>query len=207
MIKVETLLCSISFVWQRVPRSYQEGATTFQNICEQLLLSEPQMLELGKQAYLSYIRFYASYRYDSREVFNFKKLHLGHYAKSFALRDAPTSLGAGAAMRAQAVHKSKQEKKQRVEKNKMRGVIAQKRGAVPKMATMSEFDSGLDNLTQLLSKEKMSHAKRHQHVKTNNRGPTYVAKKASVKSSKKMQSSSKNKGDKGKRKKSVKKHS
>nr|CAD7452034.1 unnamed protein product [Timema tahoe] len=41
------------------------------------------------EAYVSWVRFYASYPKEVREVFCFKALHMGHYAKSFALRDPP----------------------------------------------------------------------------------------------------------------------
>lgn len=39
------------------------------------------------------MRFYSSYPRDMREIFNRKELHLGHYAKSFALRDPPQRIG------------------------------------------------------------------------------------------------------------------
>lgn len=42
--------------------------------------------------YVSYIRSYAAFPKDVRDVFNFQNLHLGHYAKSFALRDPPTRI-------------------------------------------------------------------------------------------------------------------
>ena len=41
---------------------------------------------------MSYIRSYASYPKEARDVFCFKKLHLGHVAKSYALRDPPTKI-------------------------------------------------------------------------------------------------------------------
>lgn len=44
-------------------------------------------------AFKSWVRSYASYPKNSREVFNFKDCHLGHYAKSFAIRDAPRIIG------------------------------------------------------------------------------------------------------------------
>lgn len=44
-------------------------------------------------AFKSWVRSYASYPKSSREVFNFKDCHLGHYAKSFAIRDAPRIIG------------------------------------------------------------------------------------------------------------------
>ena len=38
------------------------------------------------------MRSYATFPKDVRDVFDFTKLHLGHYAKSFALRDPPTQI-------------------------------------------------------------------------------------------------------------------
>ncbi len=45
-----------------------------------------------------FCRSYASFPKDCRDVFCFKELHLGHLAKSFALRDPPskvTGIGKG----------------------------------------------------------------------------------------------------------------
>lgn len=39
------------------------------------------------------MRFYSSYPKDMREIFNRRELHLGHYAKSFALRETPQKIG------------------------------------------------------------------------------------------------------------------
>lgn len=39
------------------------------------------------------MRFYSSYPRDMREIFNRRELHLGHYAKSFALRTPPQQIG------------------------------------------------------------------------------------------------------------------
>ena len=46
-------------------------------------------------------------------MFNFKALHLGHYAKSMGLRDSPAALGAGAAFRAKREMKERREKKEK----------------------------------------------------------------------------------------------
>ena len=43
--------------------------------------------------YVSFVHSYASYPKNLREMFNFKRLHLGHYAKSMGLREAPGALG------------------------------------------------------------------------------------------------------------------
>lgn len=44
-------------------------------------------------AYTSWMRFYSSYPREMRDCFNRKDLHLGHYAKSFALREPPQKIG------------------------------------------------------------------------------------------------------------------
>lgn len=44
-------------------------------------------------AYTSWMRFYSSYPRDMREIFNRRTAHLGHYAKSFALRETPQRIG------------------------------------------------------------------------------------------------------------------
>ena len=52
----------------------------------------------ASQSYVSLVRSYASYPKDVRHIFSFKALHLGHIAKSFALRDPPnkiTGIGKG----------------------------------------------------------------------------------------------------------------
>lgn len=38
------------------------------------------------------MRFYSSYPREMHEVFDRKELHLGHYAKSFALREPPRQI-------------------------------------------------------------------------------------------------------------------
>ncbi|KAF2359479.1 Helicase C-terminal [Trinorchestia longiramus] len=130
----------------RLARSLQEGATNLQLQCEHLLLSSPDLLRSATRAYMSFIRAYASYPREVRDIFCYKALHLGHYAKSFALRDAPSSLHAHQTYQEQAAHQSKVEKSNYRQKEQFDKVLSQKRGAVPKMATISEFDSGLDDL-------------------------------------------------------------
>ncbi len=50
------------------------------------------MHEKACEAYVSFVRSYASYPKEIREIFSFKALHLGHLAKSFALRDPPSKI-------------------------------------------------------------------------------------------------------------------
>jgi ATP-dependent RNA helicase DDX31/DBP7 len=47
---------------------------------------------------VSFVRSYAALPKDVRDVFNFQSLHLGHYAKSFALRDPPAQINTNGRM-------------------------------------------------------------------------------------------------------------
>lgn len=69
------------------------AATKLQLRFEDSVKDREDLHGLATKAYISFVRFYASYPIDSRTVFNFKALHLGHYAKSFALRDPPSQIG------------------------------------------------------------------------------------------------------------------
>jgi len=51
---------------------------------------------LARKAFASHIRAYATHPSDEKHLFHVRNLHLGHLAKSFALRDAPSNMnGAG----------------------------------------------------------------------------------------------------------------
>ncbi|XP_029659402.1 probable ATP-dependent RNA helicase CG8611 [Formica exsecta] len=73
--------------------SVQAAAVALQNDFENLVLEDKQLGAKACKAYISWMRFYSSYPRDMREIFNRKELHLGHYAKSFALRDPPQRIG------------------------------------------------------------------------------------------------------------------
>ncbi|KYQ57421.1 hypothetical protein ALC60_03382 [Trachymyrmex zeteki] len=73
--------------------SVQAAAVALQNDFEDLVLENQQLRAKACKAYVSWVRFYSSYPRDMREIFNRKTLHLGHYAKSFALRDPPQRIG------------------------------------------------------------------------------------------------------------------
>ncbi|CAG5095429.1 Similar to RH17: DEAD-box ATP-dependent RNA helicase 17 (Arabidopsis thaliana) [Cotesia congregata] len=71
----------------------QEAATSLQNKFENFLLNDSKLYNAACKAYSSWVRFYTSYPREMREIFNRQTLHLGHYAKSFALRDPPQRIG------------------------------------------------------------------------------------------------------------------
>ncbi|BAM39317.1 DEAD-box family helicase [Theileria orientalis strain Shintoku] len=53
---------------------------------------DSQLLQLAKNAFKSSIRSYKTYAKELRKAFNFRRLHLGHYATSFCLNMKPTEL-------------------------------------------------------------------------------------------------------------------
>ncbi|KAJ1657509.1 ATP-dependent RNA helicase dbp7 [Dispira simplex] len=50
--------------------------------------------DLAQAAFLSSVRAYATHVSSERHIFHIRKLHLGHWAKSFGLRETPTQVGA-----------------------------------------------------------------------------------------------------------------
>jgi len=67
-------------------------ATTFQLNTERWLLENPRAKEIATNAFVSHTRAYTTHLSSERDCFNFKKLHLGHLAKSFGLRETPKKL-------------------------------------------------------------------------------------------------------------------
>ncbi len=120
----------------------EEEATRLQMEFENLIVADSRMHEAASQAYTSFVRSYASYPVAIRNIFNFKELHLGHIAKSFALRDPPskiTGIGKGHWVRKEAKKKDDLRKEQRVIKAQMKRIDQ-------KSLVMSEFSSGLDSV-------------------------------------------------------------
>jgi ATP-dependent RNA helicase DDX31/DBP7 len=70
-------------------RDWDDKASDWQLELERWALENPEYLEMARRAYQSHIRAYATHVANERHIFNIKELHLGHLAKSFALRDRP----------------------------------------------------------------------------------------------------------------------
>jgi ATP-dependent RNA helicase DDX31/DBP7 len=47
---------------------------------------------MARKAFASHLRAYATHPLDEKHIFHIRHLHLGHLAKSFALREAPSSM-------------------------------------------------------------------------------------------------------------------
>ncbi|XP_077230276.1 P-loop containing nucleoside triphosphate hydrolases superfamily protein [Tasmannia lanceolata] len=66
---------------------------SLQKAIESFILAESRMKKLAKDAFLSWVRAYAAHRGDLKRIFMVKKLHLGHAAKSFGLKEQPSLVG------------------------------------------------------------------------------------------------------------------
>ena len=73
---------------QSLPNSHQRFLFELSEIFQKLI----NFNSIWFEGYVSFVRSYATFPKDVRDVFDFTKLHLGHYAKSFALRDPPTQI-------------------------------------------------------------------------------------------------------------------
>ncbi|KAM0948295.1 putative RNA helicase [Dioscorea sansibarensis] len=64
-----------------------------QKAVESFISSEPKLKQLAKDAFCSWVRAYTAHRGELKKIFMVKKLHLGHVAKSFGLKDQPSLVG------------------------------------------------------------------------------------------------------------------
>ncbi|KAH8108035.1 DEAD-domain-containing protein [Cristinia sonorae] len=71
---------------------FEERATDVQLSFERWVLKHKDHAEVARKAYLSHMRAYATHPSDEKHIFHIRHLHLGHLAKAFALREAPTSV-------------------------------------------------------------------------------------------------------------------
>jgi ATP-dependent RNA helicase DDX31/DBP7 len=51
-----------------------------------------QNVEMARRAFASHLRAYATHPSDEKHIFHIRHLHLGHLAKSFALRETPSAV-------------------------------------------------------------------------------------------------------------------
>ncbi|EFW14210.1 ATP-dependent RNA helicase dbp7 [Coccidioides posadasii str. Silveira] len=77
---------------EAVSKGWEDKATDWQLDIERWALEDSTILEMARRAYQSHIRAYATHIAAERHMFNIKDLHLGHLAKSFALRDRPAKI-------------------------------------------------------------------------------------------------------------------
>ncbi|KAL1825329.1 hypothetical protein DCAR_0313477 [Daucus carota subsp. sativus] len=66
---------------------------SLQKALESCVITEPSLKKLAMSAFCSWVRAYSAHRGELKSIFMVKKLHLGHVAKSFALKEQPSLVG------------------------------------------------------------------------------------------------------------------
>ncbi|KAI7870352.1 P-loop containing nucleoside triphosphate hydrolase protein [Spinellus fusiger] len=112
--------------------SYQIPAQEIQNEMERYTVADEERVMLARKAYWSSVRAYATHCAAEKHIFHIKNLHLGHLAKSFALREAPSALH----------EQSKGRKKKEAKKERMPGQhkFAGKEGVHRKNPLKRDYD-------------------------------------------------------------------
>ncbi|GAA5796339.1 P-loop containing nucleoside triphosphate hydrolase protein [Helicostylum pulchrum] len=87
-ITMETILKNIA----EQGDDFQTPAQDIQNTMENYILSDETHVMLARKAFWSTCRAYATHPAAEKHIFHVKRLHLGHLAKSFALREAPSNI-------------------------------------------------------------------------------------------------------------------
>ncbi|XP_074269294.1 DEAD-box ATP-dependent RNA helicase 17 [Silene latifolia] len=91
-----------------------------QKTLEGFINAEAKMKNMAKAAFLSWVRAYTAHRGDLKRIFMVKKLHLGHVARSFALKEQPALMGG--AVQKQIKKRKKNDLKKTGQSNKKRKV-------------------------------------------------------------------------------------
>ncbi|CAO3627883.1 unnamed protein product [Mucor hiemalis] len=87
-INMETILKNIA----QHGDDYQSPAQELQNTMESYIVSDENHVMMARKAFWSTCRAYATHPAAEKHIFHVKRLHLGHFAKSFALREAPSNI-------------------------------------------------------------------------------------------------------------------
>ncbi|CAN6631639.1 ATP-dependent RNA helicase Dbp7p [Trichomonascus vanleenenianus] len=87
-------------------KKWDVDATTWHLNVERWLLEDDQALVKARHGFQSHIRAYTTHLSAERGVFDMKSLHLGHIAKSFALRETPGG-GAGKSKKTKSKNNAK----------------------------------------------------------------------------------------------------
>jgi ATP-dependent RNA helicase DDX31/DBP7 len=115
------------------PQELWEWATVLQTVFKDYVHSSQKMVSWAKKALQPFIWAYAIYPKELKSIFHIWSLYLGHVAKSFRLRDAPSSLSVCAVKKARFKRPDLQKKTQR------------RNHLVPAEVLHSEHSSGLED--------------------------------------------------------------
>ncbi|TYJ38321.1 hypothetical protein E1A91_A05G436000v1 [Gossypium mustelinum] len=94
---------------------------SLQRELESYISAEPKIKKQAKDAFCSWVRAYTAHRGDLKQIFMVKKLHLGHVAKSFALREQPSLVG--------KTFQNQSKKRKRDMKQKQKGLFKKRKVA------------------------------------------------------------------------------
>ncbi|XP_054730297.1 probable ATP-dependent RNA helicase CG8611 [Anastrepha obliqua] len=67
----------------------QEAASNLQHKCQELIADDKEMHSKACKAFVSWTKFYSTFPKELKPIFNIKNAHMGHFAKSFGLKDQP----------------------------------------------------------------------------------------------------------------------
>lgn len=118
---------------KEISAEWDNNATTWHLNVERRVLEDQVFKELAVKGYTSHIRAYATHLSQEKKFFSIKCLHLGHLAKSFALRERPKVMGS---MNAKPKNGDSAPKK--VKENSQSKMLRMARKAVDQ--SMSEFN-------------------------------------------------------------------
>ena len=99
-----------------------------------------QNAELARKAFRSHMRAYATHPSNEKHIFHIRHLHLGHLAKAFALREAPTAAAAG--------HKTSSQRKAGKQKGKPPGVSKKKVPALDSDSDVAEAERRMEKVVR-----------------------------------------------------------
>ncbi|XP_068159282.1 probable ATP-dependent RNA helicase CG8611 [Drosophila tropicalis] len=71
-------------------RTVQEAASNLQHKFQSLLEDDRELHDKSCKAFVSWMKFYSTFPKELKPIFNVRIAHMGHFAKSFALKEAPS---------------------------------------------------------------------------------------------------------------------
>lgn len=90
---------------------------SLQKALETFITMEQKMKNLAKNAFSSWVRAYTAHRGELKRIFVVKKLHLGHVAKSFGLKEQPSLVNKS--LQKQSKKRKREQKQKKMPKKRM----------------------------------------------------------------------------------------
>ncbi|KAF5302698.1 hypothetical protein FQR65_LT08440 [Abscondita terminalis] len=133
---------------------YERAAKDLQHHYQESVAKNKDLHFSACMAYSTWSRFYNSYPTQMRSIFDFKKINLGHYAKTFALTNTPSEISKIVRGEVVNMETPRLNKKLSNYKEEDQGNKNQNKRKFMATANVSEFDSGLEPLRK---KKKKTH--------------------------------------------------